>query len=59
MADRCLSRVASLGPYRFDLSLGESRIFALGRWVDAAAMSDYLHSLPHEANSGDVYAVLA
>jgi FkbM family methyltransferase len=59
VADRCLARVSSLGRYRFDLSLGESRAFALGRWVDAAAMSDYLQSLPHEANSGDVYAVLA
>jgi hypothetical protein len=30
-----------------------------GRWLDVGAMAEYLDALPHEANSGDVYAVRA
>jgi len=57
VARRCLDRLARLGPYRFDLALGESQQLA-GRWVDADQMSRVLESLPQEANSGDVYARL-
>ena len=53
-----LARLAQLGPYRFDLALGESQRLDLGRWVDAAAMRRTIDALPHSANSGDVYAVL-
>lgn len=53
-----LRRCAALGPYRFDASLGESHRLEHGRWLDADAMADWLASLPAEANSGDVYAVL-
>lgn len=58
VAARCLSRIAHLGPYRFDVALGESQRLTFGRWIDAAAMTDHIASLPHAANSGDVYAVL-
>jgi FkbM family methyltransferase len=58
VAQHCLERLAALGPYRFDLALGESQQLALGRWVNLDEISDYLRELPHEANSGDVYAVL-
>ena len=57
VAARCLARLADLGPYRFDLALGESQRLA-GRWLDAEAMAAELAALPHAANSGDVYAVL-
>jgi FkbM family methyltransferase len=58
IAQRCLERLATLGPYRFDLALGESQRLEFQRWVKLAEMSAYLRELPHEANSGDVYAVL-
>lgn len=58
IAHKCLIKLASLGNYRFELALGESQRFAHGDWVTADAMADLISSLPHEANSGDVYARL-
>jgi hypothetical protein len=58
VAQECLDRLAALGPYRFDVALGESQRLVLGGWVDVRTMAAYLRSLPHDANSGDVYAVL-
>ncbi len=58
VAHACLARLAALGPYRFDVALGESQVFELGRWVDVEAMRKLIDALPHSANSGDVYAVL-
>lgn len=57
VADACLARIAALGDYGFDLALGESQELALGRWITAADMQRHIAALPHEANSGDVYAV--
>ncbi|WP_407530934.1 FkbM family methyltransferase [Methylobacterium oryzisoli] len=58
VALRCLERLAMLGPYGFDLALGESQTLRLGRLAPAAEMAALLTGLPHAANSGDVYAVL-
>ena len=58
VAHACLDRLSQLGPYRFDVALGESQVFELGRWVDTAEMRRTIDALPHSANSGDVYAVL-
>lgn len=58
VAQACLDRLTALGPYRFDVALGESQTLTFGRLVDRATMAAHLHALPHEANSGDVYAVL-
>jgi FkbM family methyltransferase len=58
-AERCLQRLADLGSYRFDVALGETQQLVFGRWVSQAEMSACLRDLPHEANSGDVYAVLS
>jgi hypothetical protein len=55
---RCLDRLEALAPYRFDYALGESQALVVGRWVSAGEMREILADLPHEANSGDVYAVL-
>ena len=54
----CLDRIEALGDYRFDVALGESQTLELGRWVTPDAMRRHITLLPHEANSGDVYAVL-
>lgn len=59
VAHRCLDRLAAIGPYRFDVALGESQRLTFGRWVDRTDMAGHIAALPHEANSGDVYAVLA
>ena len=58
VARAALRRCAALGPYRFDASLGESHELVHRRGLDADAMAAWLASLPLEANSGDVYAVL-
>ena len=58
VAGRCLDALAALGDYRFDVALGESQRFELGRWVPAGEMTRLIDGLPHAANSGDVYAVL-
>lgn len=58
VAYACLDRLAALGPYRFNIALGESQVLAFGEGVLAADMAAHIRALPHEANSGDVYAVL-
>jgi FkbM family methyltransferase len=58
VAFRCLDRLASLGPYGFDVALGETQVLGFGRWISAPEMAAHIASLPHEANSGDVYCVL-
>jgi FkbM family methyltransferase len=58
VALRCLERLRALGPYRFDYALGESQRLELGHWVEAEEMASLIEGLPHEANSGDVYARL-
>jgi FkbM family methyltransferase len=59
VAFECLDRLSGLGDYGFDVALGESQSLTFGRFVDRATMTAHLAGLPHAANSGDVYAVLA
>ena len=59
VAARALDRLAALGPYRFDVALGEGQQLVFGTFVSGTAMASYIEALPHGANSGDVYAVLA
>lgn len=59
VALRSLDLVAALDPrYRFNLSFGESLGWASPEWVTRGEMAAHLAGLPHEANSGDVYAEL-
>ena len=53
----CLERCTALGYTLFNAALGESQ--TLGDWREAQAMAEWLTALPHEANSGDIYARLA
>ena len=57
VAYRCLDRLAALGAYRFNLSLGESHALS-SEWMTREDMAARMPALPHEANSGDVYCVL-
>jgi FkbM family methyltransferase len=58
VAIACLDRLAALGPYRFNLAVGESHQFHFRMWVEGRQLADHLAGLPHAANSGDVYARL-
>jgi FkbM family methyltransferase len=58
VAFRCLDRLAALGPYGFDIALGESQVLAFGRWISKTEMAAHIAALPHAANSGDVYCRL-
>ncbi len=54
----CIDRLDALGGYRFDAALGETQVLCFGEWVDSSRIKNFIRSLPHEANSGDVYACL-
>jgi FkbM family methyltransferase len=56
VAVRCLEALSKLGPYRFDVALGESQVLTFDRWIGTDEMAAHLTGLPHAANSGDVYA---
>jgi FkbM family methyltransferase len=53
----CIDRCVALGLSRFNAALGESQTFAHDGWIDSATITRWLAELPHEANSGDIYAV--
>ena len=55
-AFECLDRLDALGRYEFEWSTGERRRLERGGWVASGAMRDWLHALPADAPSGDVYA---
>jgi FkbM family methyltransferase len=58
VALRCLDRLDQLGTYQFDVALGEAQRLTFEHWITAGEMKLHIESLPHEANSGDVYCVL-
>jgi hypothetical protein len=58
VAQACIARLARLGPYGFNIALGESQAMSFDELVSADRMLAHVAGLPHEANSGDVYAVL-
>lgn len=58
IAATCLDRLSALGYRAFNACLGEGMRFAHAAPIDAATMADWIAALPHEANSGDVYASL-
>ncbi len=58
VAYACIECLQDLGDYRFNLALGESQEMEFDRPISANEMTLHIQALPHEANSGDVYAVL-
>ncbi|KAF0230857.1 MAG: methyltransferase fkbm family [Beijerinckiaceae bacterium] len=58
VACKCLAMIAAIGPYRFNLALGESQKLDFAQALSAGDMAAHILSLPHAANSGDVYAFL-
>lgn len=59
VAAECLGLLDALGYRAFNACLGEGMSFAHGAPIGAQAMAAWIAALPHEANSGDVYAALA
>ena len=53
-----VERCMALGLTRFNAALGESQMLLHADWITGAAIARWLAELPHEANSGDVYAAL-
>ena len=58
VAFACIDQLGHIGRYQFDVALGESQKLEIGRWVSPDEMRSFIEKLPHEANSGDVYAKL-
>lgn len=58
VALRCLDHLSSIASYGFDIALGESQRLTFDRWITATEMRAHIAALPHDANSGDIYAVL-
>jgi len=58
LAVACIERLTQLGPYEFNAALGESQQLLFQKDVSPAMMRTHLRTLPHEANSGDIYARL-
>ncbi len=52
----CIERLAALGHYRYNWSVGETHRLQAAQWLDAAGMRALLIGLPTGAPSGDVYA---
>ena len=55
----CVKLCIALGYARFNAALGESQMLVHADWIGGAALTRWLTELPHEVNSGDVYAALA
>jgi FkbM family methyltransferase len=53
----CLTRLETLGYRRFNLALGESQSLAFEAPISVQYMARHIAGLPHDANSGDVYAM--
>lgn len=52
----CLDRLAGLEDYRFNIALGESQQLSFDTWIGREEMAAHVAGLPHDANSGDIYA---
>jgi len=59
VARACIERCIALGYTRFNAALGESQAFLSDDWIAGEEIARWLTGLPHEANSGDIYAALA
>lgn len=56
VAYACIARLAALGDYVFNLSLGEDHALLHAEWISSDDISAQISALPESANSGDVYA---
>ncbi len=59
VARACIERCLTLGYRRFNGAVGESQKLAHVGWIGGTEIARWLNELPHDANSGDIYAALA
>lgn len=52
----CIERLAALGDYQYNWSIGEQHRWASSTWLDADAMCRQLLQMPPDGPSGDIYA---
>lgn len=52
----CIERCQALGFTAFNAVIGETHRFEFDQPIGADAMREWIRTLPHEANSGDIYA---
>jgi FkbM family methyltransferase len=57
VAAACIERCVTLGYTRFNAALGESQRLLHADWQSGGEIAAWLGALPHEANSGDIYAM--
>jgi len=58
IAQACLAKIATLGDYVFNFSLGEDHRLHWDAWKPAGIMHNMLANLQESANSGDVFVKL-
>jgi FkbM family methyltransferase len=58
VAAASIERCAALGYQRYNAMLGESHVLAHADWRSAGEIAAWIEALPHDANSGDIYARL-
>jgi FkbM family methyltransferase len=56
VAAACIERCTALGYHRYNAILGESHALVHPIWLGAREIATWLRTLPHAANSGDIYA---
>ncbi len=59
VAYRCLDRAFELGYRHFNVALGETQAMTFPAPATRDEMRAWLQALPHEANSGDIYAMMS
>ena len=59
VAAACIERCAALGYARYNAMLGESHALVHADWLRGPEIGAWIDALPHDANSGDVYAAMA
>jgi FkbM family methyltransferase len=56
VARQCLDACRRLADYRYNAALGETQRLVHERWLCADEIGEWIDQLPHDANSGDIYA---
>ena len=56
LAIACIDRLATLGSYTFNWSVGEAHCWQSATWLQANEIKQWLRTLDSSAGSGDIYA---
>ena len=56
LALACMTEIARIGSYTFNIAYGETLVLALPQWLTAKDLARHLDRLPETVASGDIYA---